>query len=164
MNNLKIIKAEFAQKELIRRLMELYQHDMSTATGNELNQFGLYDYPWLDSYWTEDNRHPYIFQIQDKIVGFSLVNKHVIFPENEGAHSVAEFFILKKYRRQGFGQKAACEVIMNFPGKWEVGVLEKNDVGAAFWRPVIQDLAPGKFKEQISDSDIWKGLIFSFSV
>lgn len=164
MENLEVVQAESNQKELIRRLMELYQHDMSTATGNELNQFGLYDYPWLDSYWTEDDRHPYIFQIQVTVAGFALVNKHVILPENEGAHSIAEFFVLKNRRRQKLGQRAASQIIKNFPGRWEISVLEKNEGSAAFWRTVVRDLTGGKFKEESVDSNIWKGLIFSFAV
>ena len=164
MNKLKIIKATVDQKELIRRLLELYQYDLSTATGNELNQFGLYDYPYLDNYWTEAKRYPYLLQIDGTTVGFCLVNTYCVLPENNGAYSIGEFFVLKKYRRLGVGREVAVRIIKDFPGKWEIRVLEKNEEGKAFWRKVISDLTAGKFAEQSSDSETWKGLILSFSI
>lgn len=47
-------------KAISRNLMELYQHDHAEWDGTELDEHGLYGYTYLDHYWTEEGRHPFI--------------------------------------------------------------------------------------------------------
>lgn len=41
---------------------------------------------------------------------------------------MSEFFVMKKYRRQGIGKKAAIEVLQMHPGKWELTVHPNNPI------------------------------------
>ena len=99
MKNLRIIEAKESQKEILQRLLELYQYDLSIVTDDDVDQFGLYGYSYLDYYWVEEKRYPYLFLFRESLAGFALVNKANWLPENDGAHPMAEFFVLKKYRR-----------------------------------------------------------------
>lgn len=41
------------QREILARLLELYQYDFSEYDGGDVNPYGLYGYAYLDYYWTE---------------------------------------------------------------------------------------------------------------
>ena len=75
---------------------------------------------------------------------------------------MAEFFVLKKYRRQGLGTVAAQHVINRFPGKWEIRILDENQLAIQFWRQVINKLTAGQFVERTPDPQLWRGPVFSF--
>ncbi len=36
---------------------------------------GLYDYMYLDHYWTEEGRHPFFIRVDGKLAGFALVRE-----------------------------------------------------------------------------------------
>ena len=162
MKDLRIIEAKESQKEILQRLLELYQYDLSIVTDDDVDQFGLYGYSYLDCYWVEAKRYPYLFLFREVFAGFALVNKVNWLPENDGAYSIAEFFVLKKYRRQGLGTVAAQYVINRFPGKWEIRILHENQPAVRFWRQVINDLTSGRFVELNPDPHLWRGPVFSF--
>ena len=162
MKDLRIIEARESQKEILQRLLELYQYDLSIVTDDDVDQFGLYGYSYLDCYWVEEKRYPYLFLFRESLAGFALVNEVNWLPENDGAHSMAEFFVLKKYRRRGIGTGAARYVISRFPGKWEIRILRENRSAIQFWREVINNLTSGRFVERIPDPHVWRGPVFSF--
>jgi predicted acetyltransferase len=60
---------------------------------------------------------------------------------------MAEFFVMRKYRRTGLGTEAARLVLGRFPGSWEVRQLEANVAGSNFWRSAI----PVPFRGDIRD-------------
>ncbi len=83
MKDLRIIEAQKSQKEILRQLLELYQYDLSIAT-DDVDQFGLYGYSYLDCYWVKEKRYPYLFLFREFLAGFALVNKANWLPENDG--------------------------------------------------------------------------------
>lgn len=54
---------------------------------------------------------------------------------------MSEFFVMKKYRKQGIGKKAAIEVLQMHPGKWELTVHPNNPVSHKFWKSVIAQVS-----------------------
>lgn len=85
--------AAFEQKIILCNLMELYQYDMSEfEEEDDVNDIGLFDYKYLDHYWTEEGRHPFLILITGKLAGFVLVRE---LKENDSSsiYSIAEFFI-----------------------------------------------------------------------
>lgn len=162
MKDLRIIEAKESQKDILQRLLELYQYDLSVVTDDDVGQFGLYGYSYLDCYWVEEKRYPYLFLFREAFAGFARANRVNWLPENDGAHSIAEFFVLKKYRRQGVGTVAAQYVTNRFPGKWEIRILRENQSAIQFWRQIINKLTSGRFVERIPDPHLWRGPVFSF--
>ena len=57
--------------------------------------------------------------------------------EDPDVLDVAEFFVLRRYRRRGVGQRAAQLLWRRLPGKWTVRVAEVNKGGLAFWGDVL---------------------------
>src|SRR4051812_28959626 len=98
--NIKLALALIEDKNTIENLMQFYIYDFSEYINSDVEEDGLFAaYPQLDTYWREENRFPYIITKDEKYVGFVLVR--FIESRNRNYFSIAEFFIMKKYRRQG---------------------------------------------------------------
>lgn len=140
----------FEKKAILRNLMELYQYDMSEFednSDNDVNEFGLFDYKYLDHYWTEEGRHPFLVMKSGKLAGFVLVRDITETIGKTQRFSLAEFFILRKYRGQGIGKEVAHKMFDMFKGNWSVSWLEKNLPAKRFWTKVISEYSRGNYLE-----------------
>jgi predicted acetyltransferase len=149
---LEIQRASVSDKYILRNLMELCLHDFSEYENSDVDEHGLFGYPYLDHYWTEPERHPFLIKVMGKLAGFVLV-----WEIDSETHSVAEFFVMRKYRRQGIGRQAAFLIFDMFPGPWNVCQEKANLPAQAFWREVIHEYTQGNYVEQFVDSDEWHG-------
>jgi predicted acetyltransferase len=150
------------QKHVLRKLMQLYQYDFSEIDGDDVNEGGEFPYRYLDHYWTESGRNPFLVYSDGRIAGFVLVRGYSIFGRDPGTRSVAEFFIMRKYRRMGVGRKAAFQVFDRFRGAWEVQQTRENVPAQAFWRAVIGEYTDGDFEETDMDVEACRGLVQTF--
>ena len=148
--NIEVREAAFAEKPILRQLLELYEYDLSEFEGSDIGPHGFYGYRYLDHYWTEADRHPYLIRVAGQIAGFALVNRHGV--SGEDRWTIAEFFVLKKYRGQGVGEYAAAHVFDLRPGKWEVGQLAAHPGSHTFWRKVIRRYTNGRYEERQADA------------
>ena len=155
-------EAPVEQKPIIERLMQLYLYDFSGFESGDVSQEGLYEYRYLDSYWTEIDRFPFLIFVNHKIAGFILVNSHTCIYQKGEAKSIAEFFVMRKYRRRRIGKRVAFYIFRKFPGKWEVQQTMRNKTAQLFWRSVIGEYTGGNFTETVMDSENWHGPIQSF--
>jgi len=135
-----VVPATLEHKPAIARLVELYVYDFTEFTDDDVNEDGSYGYPYLDAYWAEPERHPFLFFADGRIAGFAFV--HAGAP-----HDMAEFFVLRKYRARGVSVAAARAVFARFPGEWQVRELTANTRATAFWRKAI----PVPFTEDTND-------------
>lgn len=150
MQNPVIKKAELKDKETIKNLMQFYFYDFSEFVAAYVGNNGLfYEYKYLNAYWEEKERFPYLIEKEGKIAGFILVRE----VQEEGKHfwSIAEFFIMKKFRLNGLGKHAAHQVFEKHKGNWEVFQIENNKPAQAFWRKVISEYTQGEFVERAEE-------------
>lgn len=154
--------AGLTEKPVLARLLQLYLYDFTEFDGEDLNAAGLYEYPYFDHYWTEAGRSPLIIRVNGRLAGFALVRR---LAEDEGgpAASMAEFFILRKYRRLGVGSQVAKMVFQRFPGRWQIAIWSENQPAWLFWRKVAQEFTRGDFTEVVRDDEQWKGPVLFFS-
>lgn len=143
---LEIQQIPIEDKFVLRNLMELCQHDYSEFNGDDVGDYGLFGYRYIDHYWTESGRHPFLIRVEGKLAGFALVSQ-VASDSGQVTNSISEFFILRKYRRKGIGREVARRIFSMFPGRWNVGQESGNDPAQAFWRETIAEYTRGKFKE-----------------
>jgi len=137
---LEVIEASISDKPVLRNLLELYQHDFSAFDDSDVDEHGLYGYRYLDCYWTDADRHPLLFRVDGKWAGFALVRA--------GApHDMAEFFVMRKYRRSGVGTALARDVFARFPGEWQVRQMTSNPDATSFWTRAI----PVAFEQEMID-------------
>ncbi len=157
--SIEVRKAGIEDKPVLRNLMELYRYDSTEFDGEDVGEHGFFGYRYFDQYWTEPERHAFIVRVDSRLAGFAFV-REIGVNEGERIHSLAEFFIMRKYRRQGVGTAAAGRVFDMFPGRWRVFEEEANKPAQAFWRKVISAYTFGEFRE-IRD-EAWAGPIQEF--
>jgi len=123
--------ARLDDKDIVAHLLEFNAYEFSRFFDDaDLDAHGRFGYPYLDRYWTESIRHPFLIRVDDRIAGMVLVR------EGE-PHSIAEFLVLPRYRRGGVGTTADRQTFKLFPGSWEVHQIPGNDDAVAFWRRAI---------------------------
>lgn len=159
MNELEVRLATLADHQPVSRMLELYQHDLSDVWDQDLDGDGRYGYA-LDKYWSDPRCKAFVFLVAGKYAGFALVDDSVSLPENE--HWMAQFFVIRKYRRRGIGREAARRVFDLVRGRWEVGQMRKNLPAQAFWRRVIDEYTGGRFVEHDLAGESWDGLLQCF--
>lgn len=65
-----IVRVALGEKATLNNLLEKYQYEFSQWDKQDVDEFGLYGYEYLDCYWTEDNRYPYFIKVDGQIAGF----------------------------------------------------------------------------------------------
>lgn len=101
--NFSIVPANHTHRETLANLMQFYIYDFSEFLDFDVEENGQYSpYP-LDEYFQEGNRQfAYVIKREEKYAGFVLVR--LIEDVGVRHYSIAEFFVLKKYRREGIGK------------------------------------------------------------
>jgi predicted acetyltransferase len=161
-----VVEVPSAQRLVLDRLLQLYKYDFSEfapigSPYGEVDEEGGFTYPGLDSYWQEGGRIPLLIRADDHLAGFALLNQWSALGRPLD-HGVAEFFVLRKYRRARVGTRAALLIFRRYPGRWEVGVAWHNPPALAFWRSVAEEAAPGKVEEMGGDGKRWAGPVLCF--
>lgn len=138
-----------SEKEIIYNLMQLYTYELSFYE-DETTDFSMLDNglfvlnKYVDLYWVEEDRHPYILKCDGKLAGFVLER----FNE-EGMNEISEFFVLNKYRKSGAGTYMANKMFELYKGRWEIRTLLKNEGAQTFWRKVISNSSNGNYREEL---------------
>ncbi len=144
MTDINIIKAAIDQKPILANLLELYAYDFTDYVKFDIGDDGFYGYEELPSFWTDPNRHPYLIYVNNKIAGLVMVQKGSPISDDKEVWDVAEFFIMKKYKRQGVGTAVMQKIWSQFRGPWQVRVLVENQIASVFWLQAIQKFTSKK--------------------
>jgi predicted acetyltransferase len=151
--------AEWEDKPVLSRMLELYQYDMSEYWPQDLNIHGEFGFP-VDRYLRNPRLEAFFFLVDDNYAGFGLVDPDVSLPENE--LWMGQFFIMKRYRRMGVGRRAAHHIFDRIRGKWEVGQMPLNIPAQTFWRRTIAEYTNGNYVEYELHDERWDGFLQCF--
>jgi predicted acetyltransferase len=152
-------RAEVRDRIPLGRMLELYQHDLSDIWDQDLDDHGEYGYE-LGRFWASDMCYAFVLTSGDSKAGFALVDGAV--KVGEQGYWMDQFFILKKYRRQGAGQFLANHVFATLPGRWEVGQMPENKRAQTFWRDVIARYTADRYTEHTLTDGWWQGYVQCF--
>jgi predicted acetyltransferase len=147
---------------ILANLIQYYVYDMSDIVGVDVGADGRYVPRPLDAYWSDAWRYPNIVRVDGNLAGFALVQQRSRISGDDTTWDVAEFFVMRKYRRHGVGSAVATRVFDAFRGAWEVRELKANHAAIAFWRRVIAAYTKGNFTEALLDDERWRGPVQSF--
>lgn len=161
-SGVEIIRATLEQEPILANLLELYAHDFSEFSELDIGEDGRFNYPHLSLYWKEPRRHPFLIKAYGKLAGFVLVQKGSQLSADKEIWDVAEFFILRRYRRHGIGMKAAHAVWSMFEGKWEVRVMEHNSQAKEFWRRAVKEFTGETIQAVAVEANGKRWQLFSF--
>jgi predicted acetyltransferase len=134
---IELVLAVPEQEAVLSNLLELYAHDFSDFHPLELGADGRFGYQPLPLYFTDPDRYPFLIKVDGRLAGFALVTKGSGVSERAAVWDVAEFFVVRAYRRKGIGVTAAHEMWKRFPGWWEVRVMQANRTALIFWERAI---------------------------
>lgn len=132
-----LIPAGPEQEPTLNNLLQLYAHDFSEFHNVNIGDDGRFVYRCLPLYWTEHARYPFLIRVNGKLAGLALLNRGSEISRNENVWDMAEFFVLRGYRRRGVGTRVAHEAWTRFPGPWQVRVMQSNASARNFWAKAI---------------------------
>ena len=97
-----------------------------------------------------------------KYAGFALIQKGSPISEDKDIWDIAEFFIMRRFRRKNIGSQIALDLWNRFKGRWQVRVLPANKRARLFWENTItkfarKDIVPTEIKIK---NDSW--LVYQF--
>ena len=151
------------ERPALENLMQLYVYDWSELGGLDVRANGRFaDYP-LDAYWRDDWHHPFLIRAGGQLAGYALVAARSRLTDAPGVHDMAEFFVMRGYRRKGVGRAAACAAFDRFPGRWEIRERDVNTAATAFWRRVVAHYTGGRYQEVRWADDAWTGPVQTFT-
>lgn len=101
--------------------------------------------------------------VDGSYAGFVLVNSYSNLQKSDPVKSIAEFFVMRKYRRKGIGEEAARQIFDKFKGNWEVLQHGNNDPSKYFWKKVIEEYTKGDFELLGVQTENWIGQGYLFS-
>lgn len=133
-----IADASLDEKPVIANLIQLYLYDMTESMPFPVGVDGRFEYGFLDRFW----RFPYLIYSGDELAGFALVIGECPLTGRQPCWFMAEFFVLKAYRRGGVGRAALAAIIDRHPGDWHIGVPLANQPAQAFWGRALSPHAP----------------------
>ena len=149
---------------LLANLLELYLHDMSEIFPIAVGTDGRFGYEKLPLYWSErDTRFAFLIRSSVRVAGFALVTRGSPASDDPASLDVAEFFVLRSYRRSGIGGHAARLLWDRLPGRWIVRVSQANRAGLRFWEQTIRAYTHGAFSECERPGTHHLFRVFSFS-
>jgi predicted acetyltransferase len=139
LTQIEVLPATTEQEPVIANLLELYAHDFSEFSDLKIGVDGRFGYERLPLYWRESNRFPFLVRANGDLAGFVLVQQGSQVSGEAEFWDVAEFFVLRGYRRHGVGLRVAHDVWRMFTGRWEVRVTEKNSAAVTFWQRAVSE-------------------------
>ena len=127
------------EKEILFRLLQYSLFEESLNDGNEMNQDGLFKYKYFDSYFSDATRDAFFIRENEtnKLLGFAMINNYM--QKFDNGHSIAEFMVIPKYRRNKIGKKAAIACFDLYKGNWEVSPSIGSNQAYTFWKNVIDE-------------------------
>lgn len=164
---LEVMPIPYEDKPLLQQLVQFYRYDSSEFDGHALTQHGVYQYKYLDHQWTEEFRRPLLFKVDDEIAGFALVildipKEFAKLSDANETNLISDFFIMRKFRRNGYGMQAAHLIFDRFPGNWELRQTSNNTTANRFWNDVINKYTGGDYREVVMNGDEWRGPVQVF--
>jgi predicted acetyltransferase len=152
-----LVPATAEQAPVLANMLELYAHDFSEFRAVELGPDGRFGYPDLPLYWREPTRYPFLVKMDGHLAGFVLVKRGSQMSESDVIWDMAEFFVIRGYRRRGIGTMIAHDVWKLFPGLWEVRVMQSNPAARAFWELAIARFgaSPARFVHGEETGQLW---------
>lgn len=134
------------EKEILYRLLQYSLFEESENDLNEMNEEAIFEYEYFDSYFVADNRYAYFIREKgtDKLLGFAMINQCMQIYEY--GHSIAEYLVIPKYRRNKIGKKVAIEIFDKYPGNWEVKPSYNSEKAYLFWKNVIKEYTDNNYE------------------
>ena len=133
-----VLPAFVDEKPLLFNLLQKQLYELSQYTDARVGADGLFAYRSFDAYWSDEQRWPYLIHVGGEVAGFALIHR---YPEIPGGRrtdfTMAEFFVMYPWRRQGVGRTAARALTAHHAGTWQLAFSSANLEAVGFWNGII---------------------------
>ena len=103
-----------------------------------------------------------MIEIDNRNIGFVLINSFILDNDFQAEKSIAEFYIKSEFRRKGIGRKVIFQLFKTYKGKWEIRQQLENQKAQLFWLQIINEFTNGQFTDGIIEKDGYKTRIQTF--
>jgi predicted acetyltransferase len=150
MEEIELVLVSDKHSEVLLTLSRLYTYDLSEIAtqfhGYQCDEKGLYA-ECVRGFIEDPSSDCYLLKMTEEWAGFAIVKRKTQTENSDSKPKVsqmAEFFLVRKFRRQGVATTAACRIFDCYPGEWEVSVWPENHAACSFWNSAISDYRDGK--------------------
>jgi len=148
---------------VLANLLQLYIYDLSDVFNLDPGADGRFLYDKLPLYWSEpDRRFPLLIRCGGKLAGFALISRGSPVTDDPDVFDMAEFFVLRRYRRAGIGRRAAMLLWDQFAAPWTIRVSEGNHAGCRFWNDTIGEYTNGAMTQATREGRPHAWRVFRF--
>lgn len=159
---IEVLPATTEDEPVLANLLELYAHDFSEFSDLQIGVDGRFGYEPLPLYWRERTRFPFLVKANGDLAGFVLVQQGSQVSVADQVWDMAEFFVLRGYRRHGVGMRVAHDVWRMFTGRWEVRITDRNLVARAFWKHAVSEFTGVHAESALTEVAGKRWHVFSF--
>jgi predicted acetyltransferase len=145
--SLKVVPIVAANAHIFDVFEQDYEAEFSKVTQKEPNVDGRFT---IEADWKPPYHGFYLFK-GALPTGFA-IRGVAHDPSNNPRSDMAEFYILPRYRKKGYGKYLAFALFDTFPGPWQVRQIRRTTEAIEFWRRVIFEYTQDNYTEvQIED-------------
>ena len=133
------------EKETLYRLLQYSLFEESLTDGNEMNNEAIFEYKYFEKYFEDSNRDAFFIREKqsNKLLGFVMINTYT--EKLDEGHSIAEFMVIPKYRKNKIGKQAAEKCFNLYKGNWEVSPSLGSESAYNFWKKVVEEYTKGEY-------------------
>lgn len=146
-DDVEICEATEAHRTVCENLSRYYTYDISEFASDledyRCQEDGNY-HECISHLWPFARREFFLLRAGGEWAGYACVSRedNVHFAQFE----LTEFFVVRKFRKQGLGKRFISELLERHPGAWEVAVWPANEIAKEFWEHTIPQIASGTFE------------------
>ena len=136
------------KRVVLERLLQFELYELDMEPGSD----GVIDWgESLDKFFRDPGCIPLFIAADETTLGFALIKTNRTLKGPDGCtdtvmNLLAEFYVLRPWRRKGIGTTAARMVFRAYPGAWVVTTWP-NGPQVAFWRHVMNHIPETDFQE-----------------
>lgn len=162
--NISLSKIRKKDQQAFKNIYQFYLYDLSSYTYDDTNDLLVFLDESTDLYLEEDQLLPFFINLDDRPIGFILVESGEFTPSFKIDYSISEFFILNKYRNKNYAIYALEKLFQDYPGNYILGQLSNNITAIKFWEKVFKhfQLEPIRYEEDMGED--YKFLIEEFTI
>ena len=160
---IELVAAGPREERVLDNLMQLYKYDFSEFEHEDVGADGRFPFVGFGSFFAKTDPHAYVINVDGNVAGFALAYRDggLRDPE-ETTWWMHEFFVMRKYRKCGVGERVATQLFEKLGGTWEIGQIPANVEAQAFWRKIVGRYTGGDFEEFALDDERWRGPVQYF--
>lgn len=127
-----ICPTRLEDKTTIWDLFQFYCHDISSEDQCDVESDGLFSLSadYFAQYWSRPGWAGHLLRVDNAIAGFALIEPSDAV---DGAHELADLFVLKRFRRAGVAKRVALHFLACRSVPWTVTVVNEAEEARLFW-------------------------------